>query len=301
VPQRADFTSRNIDRAHVKEFDLGQRPAVQFFEDLRRIRTLDLKAVAGSNNGLSLGVRRRPVVFLDFDLVASGLPVKLNPIRHWSAPNEHQAVFFQMEQDAVADHVPAVAARRKLLGAVHRKIREAVRRKGRKHLERIGALDVDIRHVVGLVKENRGLAPSALLVAPIRIFGRDYRIDVRADLRIAQQRHRIPSGSKQILQTLLAHRNSPCAVPRTGGQFARGRYPIGIQHTERAQTLQDFRWTTTGRPLPNWKPESLLTGSAESAVERRSAFLVIEVDEFLEEAEKHLTFLRVQRPEQAAA
>ena len=52
--------------------------------------------------------------------------------------------------------------------------------------DRAGAAQEEIDHVVRLVEQHGSLAPSALLTAPVRELGRDDRIDVRADLRVAQ-------------------------------------------------------------------------------------------------------------------
>ena len=41
-------------------------------------------------------------------------------------------------------------------------------------------------NMVRLVEQDRRLAPSGLLIAPIGIFWRNHRIDIHADLRIAQ-------------------------------------------------------------------------------------------------------------------
>ena len=58
----------------------------------------------------------------------------------------------------------------------------------------IGAFDRLLHHVVGLVEKNAALAPRALLVAPVRVFGGDHRIDIRSYPRIPQQWYRIAGG-----------------------------------------------------------------------------------------------------------
>jgi hypothetical protein len=45
--------------------------------------------------------------------------------------------------------------------------------------------------MVRLVEKNAALPPGALFVAPIRVFGGDYGIDISSDPRITEQVHRI--------------------------------------------------------------------------------------------------------------
>ena len=56
----------------------------------------------------------------------------------------------------------------------------------------IWPLDNQLIHMVRLIKQNRRLAPSGLFIAPIGIFWRNHRIDIHADLRIAQHIYCIP-------------------------------------------------------------------------------------------------------------
>ena len=76
----------------------------------------------------------------DLHLVAAGLGVELDPVRRRRAADEHELVLLEVEQDAVADDVAAVAARHELLGAVDREIVEAVDREVREELQRVRAL-----------------------------------------------------------------------------------------------------------------------------------------------------------------
>ena len=73
-------------------------------------------------------------------------------------------------------------------------IRKGINGKIGDHLERIRTFNVDIHHVVRLIEKNAGFPPRALLVAPIREFGRDNGINVGADLRITQHIDGISHG-----------------------------------------------------------------------------------------------------------
>jgi len=63
--------------------------------------------------------------------------------------------------------------------------------------------------MVRLVEENRRLAPGALFVAPIGVLIRNHRINVSADLRIAQHLGRVSRGPEQVFQTFLFHLSTP--------------------------------------------------------------------------------------------
>ena len=115
-----------------------------------------------------------------------------------------------MKQNPVADHIAVVAAGNELLGAVDRELRKAIDRQMGEQLEGVGPLDEQIHHVVGLIEEHAGLPPGLLLVAPVGEFGRDHRIDVGSDLRIAQHRDWIAGGLQRFFQVLVGHR---CSQP----------------------------------------------------------------------------------------
>ena len=113
-------------------------------------------------------------------------------------------VLGEMEQDDVADDVAAVADRHELLGAVDGKIGEAVDRQMRQHLQGVRPLDHQLGHVVRLVEQHHGLAPCPLLVAPVGELVGHHRIDIGADLRIAQHVHRVRRFVEQLLEVLFS-------------------------------------------------------------------------------------------------
>ena len=116
-----------------------------------------------------------------------------------------QLVLLEVEQDAVADDVAVVAAGRELLGAVDGELREAVGREVRDELKGVRSFEVLLDHVVRLIEEHAGLAPGALLVAPVGVLGGHDGVDVRADLRIAQHVDGVAGRFQQVFQALLAH------------------------------------------------------------------------------------------------
>ena len=115
-----------------------------------------------------------------------------------------------MKQDAVADHLAVVVARRELLGLVDGEVLEGVGREVRQQLQRIGAFDEQVHHVVRLIEQDAGLGPGALLVAPVGEFRSDDRIDVRADLRIAHHLDDAATGGlDRLFQILVSHTDVP--------------------------------------------------------------------------------------------
>jgi hypothetical protein len=46
--------------------------------------------------------------------------------------------------------------------------------------------------MVRLVEEHAAIAPGALFIAPIRVFGGNHRVHVSSDSRIAEHLHRVP-------------------------------------------------------------------------------------------------------------
>ena len=105
--------------------------------------------------------------------------------------DKDKAVLFQVKENAIADDIAVVAARSKLLGAIDGEIGEAVGGQMREQLEGVGTLDVKVAHVITLIEKNGGLAPGALLVAPVGEHGGDNGKDTRSDLRIAEHVYRI--------------------------------------------------------------------------------------------------------------
>ena len=145
----------------------GNRSAVQFLDHLLGVRSLNLVAVRIANHRLAHRAGGRAVVVDRRHIVSAGLGMELNPVGGRSAADEHQLVLFQMEQNAVADHIAVVAAGHELLGAVDGELGEAVDREMGEQLEGVGPFDVDVHHVVRLVEEHAGLAPGALFIAPV--------------------------------------------------------------------------------------------------------------------------------------
>src|SRR5208283_6126933 len=131
------------------------------------------------------------LVHLGLHVVAAGLGVELNPVRCRRYADIDKAVLFQVKENAISDDIAVVAARSKLLGAIDGELGEAVGGQMREQLEGVGALDVQVGHVMILVEKNGGLIPGALLVAPVGDLGGDNGKDTRSEMRIAKHVYRI--------------------------------------------------------------------------------------------------------------
>ena len=176
---------------HVEELDLRHGPAVQLLQNLGRVRSLNLEPVAGTHDSLGARVGGGTLVHLGLHVVAAGLGVKLDPVRYGRNADKDKAVLFQVKENAIADDIAVVAARSKLLGAIDGEIGEAVCGQMREQFEGVGTLDIQVGHVMILIEKNGGLAPGALLVAPVGELGGDNGKDTRSDLRIAEHVYRI--------------------------------------------------------------------------------------------------------------
>ena len=187
MPQRADLPALDVDRVHVEELDVRDRAAVEALQDLGRVRALDLEAIVPADDRLAAGDRGRSIVAGELDLPAAGLRVELHPVDGRRAADQIELVLRLAKHDHVADDVAVIAARRELLGPVGREVRKAVGRERREHLHRVRAGDEKFRHVVRLIEEDRRLAPGSLLVAPVRVLGRNHRVHVGPDLRVPQK------------------------------------------------------------------------------------------------------------------
>src|SRR5262249_36533599 len=79
----------------------------------------------------------------------------------------------------------------------------------REQLEGIASAHVEIDHMVGLVEQDAGLGPCALLIPPIRELGSDHGIHVGADLRVTHHLYCIAGSFKRLLQIPVDHRLLP--------------------------------------------------------------------------------------------
>jgi hypothetical protein len=116
-----------------------------------------------------------------------------------------------VEEYAVADHVPVGCRRHVLLRLVHGEAGHRVDRCIAEQLERIPTAHIQVHHVVRLVEEHGAVLPRPLLAAPVAEFRRDHRVDVGAELRVAQHLHGVPGLRQDLFQIARRHYRSPIA------------------------------------------------------------------------------------------
>ena len=179
--------------------------AIELLDDVLGLGALNLEAIELAADGVAVRTRRRAVVIGRGDVVATGLGVELHPVARRRAADDDEAVFAEVEQDGVADDMAAVRAGHELLGLVRHEALHAVDSQIRDQLQRVRAFDEQIDHVVGLVEQHGGIAPGALLVAPVGELGGDHRVDIGADLRVAQVLNCVASGLQDAIQILMTH------------------------------------------------------------------------------------------------
>ena len=193
-------TDRQV--AHVEELDLGQRAAARLRQHLQCRRALHLEAV---ELALARRVDRGALVALELHVVSARLCVVLHPVVSGGTADEAHPVLGVVEEDAVADHVAVLVAGDELLRLVDREVLEGVDAESRQQVDHVRPLDVQVGHVMRLVEQGARLPPRDLLVAPVRELGRNLRIDVRPDLGVPHQIHRIAGRLQQFFQASLTH------------------------------------------------------------------------------------------------
>ena len=72
-------------------------------------------------------------------------------------------------------------------------------------LDRVRAAHEQVEHVVGLVEEHGGLLPGLLLPPPVGELRGDHRVDVGAELGVAQQADGVAGLVEEFLQILGGH------------------------------------------------------------------------------------------------
>ena len=104
----------------------------------------------------------------------------------------------------------------------------------RDQLDRVRAAHEQVEHVVGLVEEHGGLLPCLLLPPPVGELRRDHRVDVGAELGVAQQADGVAGLVEEFLQILGGH-----VHPFSSGVTSAGRW---------------------SRPGPGWSAPVLVSG-----------------------------------------
>ena len=169
VAQRTNLLACDLQARHVEEAQLRRLLARRLADDVHRAGTLDLVAV---QDRIALPIER-VVVAPDAHVVAARCGVKVQPVDRRRNADGLVLVLLEVKENVVADDVAVVVDGDELLGHVDRKFRDTIDGKATDQLQRVGAFDVQVGHVMRLVEDDRGAAPRHLLVAPVREFLHD--------------------------------------------------------------------------------------------------------------------------------
>jgi hypothetical protein len=110
-----------------------------------------------------------------------------------------------MKEDRIANHVSIRIACHKLLGLIDFEIPKGIHAEIGKHLEGVGALHVQVSHMVRLIEKRAGFPPGTLLISPVGELRLHHGKRVRPDLRIAQQLDGTPRGLYRVFQVSITH------------------------------------------------------------------------------------------------
>jgi hypothetical protein len=201
VAQGADVAPRNREDIHAEKPDVGWSLSQHLLHHVKGVRPLKL---VPEQLPAAL-INRRPLVSFGRRLIVAAFHVVLYPVERRRASDEAQSLLIEIKEDRVADHVPLVVAGDELLRLIDPEIPEAVDSEIREHFESVAALDIQVRHVMGLVEERARLAPRALFVSPVRELGAHHRKGVGSDLRVSQQLYGTAGALQYVFQASVIH------------------------------------------------------------------------------------------------
>ena len=161
MTQGANIAARNSEYIHIEELDIRRRFSCHFFHDPERVGTLNLI----SERLPSSLIGGRPFVSFRRCVITASLYVVLHPIAGGRPADEIEFVLGEVKKDGITDHISSVIAGDELFRLIDFEILEAIDAKIRKDLDRIRPLDINVRHMMGLIEECTGLAPGTLLIA----------------------------------------------------------------------------------------------------------------------------------------
>ncbi len=124
----------------------------QLLHQAERVRPLQLVPV---QRGVLAGLAHERVgITLERDVVVAGLADVLHPVEHHEPADKVERVLAEMEQDGIADEIALVVDGDELLRPVDLEVREAVHAGVAQQLQRVGARDEQVGHVVRLVEQR---------------------------------------------------------------------------------------------------------------------------------------------------
>ena len=118
----------------------------------------------------------------------------MHPAGSWRPPHQIQFILVEIKENGVADDKTIVTAGDKLFRLIDFEVLERINGEIGKQFQSVRPFDVQVGHVVGLIKKSAGFTPRALFIPPVGKFGPDNRKRIWPDLRISQHPDRIAGG-----------------------------------------------------------------------------------------------------------
>src|SRR5687767_10905327 len=155
MPQSTHFPSRDREHVHVEGEDLRRGFSDGSLHNLRSIGTLNLV----SENLSTALIHSGSLVGFSSCAITARFEVVLNPVRSRRTSHEIEPVFVQVKQNRVANHISAVITGNELLGLIYFETVEAIDAKVGQQFEGIRTFNIEVRHMVRLIKESARLSP----------------------------------------------------------------------------------------------------------------------------------------------
>lgn len=163
MAQGVDRPPVDRDLVEVEEADLREVAVDRLLDDLDRVRPLDLVAEVLR---VLLGRHGAPAP-LDLDVVVPGLGVVVEPVARGRGADGQELLVVEVKEDGVPDVLPVGVGDDELFGLPGFGVLEAVDREVGEQVEGVGALDLEVGHVIREVHQRAALGPRALLLDPV--------------------------------------------------------------------------------------------------------------------------------------
>jgi len=163
VPQCPNRVASDVEFANAEKFDIRQVAIDHGPHQIQRRWALQLKA----ENVAAWTRNDHVVVSRDFNRQICVLSIELQPVagRRWTDNTEE--VVRLPEDDRIRNKVPTGIHHDQLLGPHGRQVAQVICRELGDKLDSISATDVQLGHVVRLLKQHNAMVPSSLLIPPI--------------------------------------------------------------------------------------------------------------------------------------
>ena len=235
---------------HAEKLDIRQRSAIQLFEQLPRLRPLQLEPERLA--GIRIGYRS--LVTMDRNVVPSRLCVELHPVGHRRPANDVELVIIQSEENHVSDEVSVGVAGDQLLRLVATEVGEGVHPQIGNQPLCVGAFHVQISHVIGLIHECDTFPPGTLFTLASSRIPQEWGTRRDPSASCASSRLRLPTHRVFPGTTEIAYLAPVCARVGERRSATVGRQARRYLSAEQRQLIEGelqsrpYRLTGGGKP-----------------------------------------------------